>query len=600
MIIGTAGHVNHGKTTLVEALTGVNCDRLDAERERGITIELGFAEWLLPDGRSTSVVDVPGHARLAHTMATGALGIEAVLLVVAADEGLMPQTHEHLLACRVLGVEGGVVAVTHTDQVSDPAAAVERIRAALSETHLAGADVVPVCAPRAEGLEELGQAVARLLPTGKHPESELPLMMPVDRAFSVRGFGTVLTGSLMRGSVAAADTVELLPSGRRCRVRGLHVHNQAVDRAQARCRVALNLVDVHPDAVPRGSFVSAPGQACVGRVADVALTWLDHMSEPLDEARSLGLVCGAARARARVVASRPIDPGQTGAARLYLDREIALLGGLRFVLRGPSDRAYGAVVGGGRIIDARPPRRRSAAVRRALLEASSLQVLLEEAGAVGVEPELVGARLGIPPLPDGPRLFAEGAIAAAAARAVTAVAEHQERHPDDPGLPASAVRLGAVSEVALDRAVEQGRLVRRDSYLRTPEHATGRDAADQALAERAMATIAETGLAGPREQEIAAALGVGEPELRRSLRLLEGDGRILRISGLCFPMAQAMDLRQQAVEAVLAGQRLPVSWLKETARVTRKHAIPLWTWLDRIGVTKRDGNLRIAGPAAKR
>lgn len=599
MIIGTAGHVNHGKTTLVKALTGVDCDRLEEERRRGMTIELGFAAWKLPDKRMLSVVDVPGHARLVHTMATGALGVKAVLLVVAADEGLMPQTREHLGVCRVLGIEHGVVAVTRTDRVDDLPLALEIIGEEILDTHLCEAPLVPVCAPKRQGLDELSRTMAEVIPSGTGAERDLPLLLPVDRAFSVRGFGTVVTGSLIRGRIRDGETALLCPSGASLRVRGLHVHGQQVRRAEAGHRLALNLPDTHPKEIERGSFIAQPGQISVGRVFDAEIMALPHLPKPLHQADSLGYVCGARRAKVRVRADAPIHPGEVGTARIYLDRDVPLCGGLRFILRGPSHHKYGAVIGGGRIIDAGPPRRRTAETRRQLVREADPETLMTEAGRRGLLPQSVGWRLGIQPLPSGPLLFADSVVQEACQEMIQTLRAWQKAHPDDPGMAAGDLRLGKVGEPALALALKLKRAVQEGPFLRTPEHKGNRGIKDQALAARLLPVVEEGGLTGPKEDELRAQFSVSQAEIRRSLELLEKAHRIVRCSGFCFAAAAAAALRRKAAQAVLAGEQLPVAWLKEEAKVSRKHAIPLWTWLDRSGVTQRDGDVRVAGPSAR-
>ncbi|MEZ4465307.1 MAG: selenocysteine-specific translation elongation factor [bacterium] len=264
MLLGTAGHVDHGKTTLIRALTGVDCDRLEAEQARGITIELGFARWRLPDGRELSVVDVPGHEKLVRTMLVGAGGMDAVLLAVAADAGVMPQTREHLAACGVLGIRRGVVAVTCADRVADPAAAVAAVAAELAGTVLQDAEMVAVSALTGEGMPALVAAVARLRDAWTPPPPDRPVLLPIDRTFSVEGFGTVVTGSLVAGRIVAGQALAVVPGPPAVRVRGLHVHDEAVAQADAGSRVALNLV-AERATVERGAVVCTPGTVATGR-----------------------------------------------------------------------------------------------------------------------------------------------------------------------------------------------------------------------------------------------------------------------------------------------------------------------------------------------
>lgn len=596
MIVGTAGHVNHGKTTLVEALTGVACDRLEQERARGMTIELGFAPWTLPDGRRVSVIDVPGHSKFARTMAAGALGVQVAVLVIAADEGWMPQTREHVAACRVLGVDRAVVALTRIDRVPDPATSVRFVREKLDATHFAGAPIVRVCAPMGEGLDELAQRVAEV-PDRADDDRALPPLLPIDRVFTQKGFGTVITGSLLRGAIAEGDRLAVFPSGGTARVRQIHVHGERVERAEARSRVALNLADLDANDAPRGGLLGAPDQVCVGRVFDAQIEWLAHNPEPLRRARSLGWGQGPARAAADVVAAPAIAPGEIGVGRVHLDRDVALVGGTRFVLRGPATRRYGAVVGGGRILDAAPPRRRSAKVRRSLAQAPSIEVLLAEAGPRGVDPRSVGARLGLAPLAPGPLRFAESAVGPRADALVARVRAHVAEDPR--GLPLDEARGRPIDEAAIARALESGALVQDGTALRPSGHVVDESPAE-ALAERALEALRAHGLKAPREHELAGALEVSEAQLAEALSLLEERDALVRSQGFCFATAHLHPLRAEVARAVVERGSLPFKYLKQHGDLSRKHAMPLWTWLDRNGVTMRQGERRVPGPAARR
>ncbi len=599
MIVGTAGHVNHGKTTLVEALTGVNCDRLEAERARGMTIVLGFAPWTLPDGRRLSVIDVPGHARFARTMAAGALGVDLVILVVAADEGWMPQTREHVATCEVLGIERCVVAMNRTDRVDDVDAAVARVRAPLESTIFAGAPIVPVCAPLFEGLDALTREVARALDDVPPPPPG-PAVLPVDRAFSVKGFGTVVTGSLLRGAVAVGERLVLEPGAHEARVRTLHVHDEEVERAEARTRLAVNLADLSVGDAPPGLVLGAPGALLTSATLDVSLRWLAHHEAPLRRARSLGFVCGPGRASARLQCDAPIAPGGAGTARVWLDRPIPAFGGMRFVLRGGGDRERGAVIGGGRVIDARPPRRRRGEVRARLAVAPDVDTLLEEAGARGLEVAEVGARLGIAPLDGAGRRFAEDALRDAADAIVAQVESHLASEPDSDGLPPRALSRRPIDGPALERAIADGRLVRDGAEVRTPAHRGARAAADEALADRLEAWLIAQGLDAPREFDVPAALGVDEAAIGRALGRLEERDAVVRAQGFVFAASVAYPVRAEAARALIAERSLGFGWLKDRYGVSRKIAMPLWTWLDRLGVSVRRGDARGPGPGAKR
>jgi selenocysteine-specific elongation factor len=364
LVLGTAGHIDHGKTELIRALTGVDTDRLPEEKRRGITIELGFAPLDLGEGLRLSVIDVPGHEGLVRTMVAGATGIDLVLLVVAADEGVMPQTREHLAICELLGLERGVVALTKADRVD---ADVQELAGAeveelLAGSALAGAPVIPVSAKTGVGLDTLRAALQRIAgEAAARTPREGPPRLAVDRAFAARGFGCVVTGTLVGNPLAVGDAVEILPAGLRARVRGLERFGERVERAEPGARTALNLQGVELADVPRGSVVTRPGALAPTACFDAALRWLPEASAQ-DELVSVELLAGASERRARCgpIGASALAPGGAGFARIHVEGEpLALLPGDRFVLRGFARTASGgATLGGGRVLDVAPPRRR--------------------------------------------------------------------------------------------------------------------------------------------------------------------------------------------------------------------------------------------------
>jgi selenocysteine-specific elongation factor len=363
--------------------------------------------------------------------------------------------------------------------------------------------------------------------------------------------------------------------------------------------VAVNLPDVQPEEVERGALLAAPGTATPGNVLDVEVRWLAHAAAPLARASGLTFHLGAGRAVAEVRADAPIPPGGTGTARVRLDRVLALAPGARFVLRGPPDLRHGAVVGGGRVLDAAPPRRREAAVRAALAaDPLAVGVLVAEAGERGIAPQTIAARLPVAPRPPGPPLFAASTLAAAADRIVAAVAAWHAERPLDPGMPRARAGEGPLPDAAVERAVAEGRLVREGPILRAPEHEATLDEESQALARKLLRAIGKAGLAGPRVVELEERFPAPAAQIRDVLAHLERTGRIVRADAFCFPGREARELRRRAAAAVLAGEALGVGWLKEAAGLTRRHAVPLFGWLDACGATRRVGDVRVAGPKA--
>ena len=381
-VLGTAGHIDHGKTSLVRALTGIDTDRLKEEKARGITIELGFAHLALPSGAVIGVIDVPGHERFIRTMVAGAVGVDAALLVVAADEGVMQQTREHLDICGLLGIRAGVVALTKCDLVEPElrALAVEELREALRGTFLESAQIVACSAKTGEGLPQLRRAIETALTQtqesapGRSPQGLLRL--PVDRVFTLRGFGTVATGTLWSGTLRVGDELQPLPGTQVAKVRGLHVHGQAVTEAVAGQRTAVNLA-LPLSAVARGETLVPPGALQAGTLLDVRLTLLGIARGPLARRSRLLLHLGTAQTLVLVTLldRERLEPGESALAQLQLAQPLSALPGDRFVLRGfAPQKNHGTTVGGGLVLRVLPARHRrgSQALLQALTQTSGL------------------------------------------------------------------------------------------------------------------------------------------------------------------------------------------------------------------------------------
>jgi len=410
MILGTAGHVDHGKTSLVKALTGIDTDRLPEEKRRGITLELGFAHLRLPDGTVAGVVDVPGHERFVKAMAAGAGGVDLALLVVAADEGVMPQTREHLDICQLLGVRAGVVALTKADLLPGLGDDWRGLLAADLSTLLAGtaleaAEAVEVSARTGQGLPLLVAALGRAAAGLAARPVDGPLFLPVDRAFTLKGFGTVVTGTLLSGSVASEEPLSLLPGlPGPFRARTVQVHGAAVARAVAGQRTAVNLPAAAAAEVRRGMALVRAGELPETRTLDVELTLLPAAEAPLPRRRTLLLHLGTAQveAQVRLLDVDALQPGETALAQLRTAAAVAALPGQRFILRGPRPLpGRGATLAGGRVLTLSAPRRRRGAgsqlepMRGADGEAR-VRWLLRQAGYRGLDAGELFARASLP------------------------------------------------------------------------------------------------------------------------------------------------------------------------------------------------------------
>jgi selenocysteine-specific elongation factor len=601
-ILGTAGHIDHGKTALVRALTGVDTDRLPEEKARGITIELGFAPLDLAPGLRLGVVDVPGHEGLVRTMVAGAAGIDLVLLVVAADEGVMRQTREHLAICRLLGIERGVVALTKIDAVDAEVAelAAEEVRA------LVDLPLVKVSSLTGEGLGELRERLVEVAVEAppRTPRSGPP-RLPVDRCFAMRGFGAVVTGTLLGSALRTGDAVELQPGAIPARVRGLQSHGEARPAIEPGSRCAVNLQGVELAALARGMVVTAPGALAPTRVLDVRVAWLEGAPRVGWEGAAVEFLAGTAERVGRIA------PIGEGFARIHLRGEpVALLPGDRFVLRGFSR----ATIGGGTVLDVAPPRRRrSDPALRAELEAlarrdpeTDVRVRVARAGLAGAGEAELRRETGLDAAailrrladvaPAGERWLALEAVRELERRVLAAVAAFHEAEPLLPGIPRARLR-GALPEnapaAALDLVLarQAQALGAEGEWVRARGHAPRLGAAQEALLARLRGESRAAGLEPPTLREWSERLGV---DARPLLAHLEREGVLVRAPGeLWFARDAVEALRGRVVEWIRAHGALDTPSYKKLIGTTRKHAVPLMELLDAQQVTLRRGEARV-------
>ncbi len=404
LVLGTAGHIDHGKSALVRALTGTDPDRLPEEKERGVTIELGFAQLQLPSGRTMGVVDVPGHERFVRQMVAGATGIDVVLLVVAADDGVMPQTREHLAIIDLLGVPKGVVALTKSDLADEDwiELVAEDIRTLIEGTSIDGAPIVPVSSRTGAGLPELLAAIDEVADEAASRHAELPLRLPVDRVFTIAGAGTVVTGTMWSGSAVRDQLVELYPSGKRGRIRSVQMHGAQVEKAGAGNRVALNIAGLDRDEIERGDIVAEPGSLSTTDRFDAYVTYLASEEKPLESGTRVHVHHGTREVLGRVLfMDAPLlQPGERGLAQIRLEEPLAPRYDDRFIIRSYSPMW---TIGGGVVLDVLPPRRTTLRPHeRELLEAlrahdlSSAALGLLAARAIPMTSAQVAQALGVP------------------------------------------------------------------------------------------------------------------------------------------------------------------------------------------------------------
>jgi selenocysteine-specific elongation factor len=635
VVLGTAGHIDHGKSSLVRALTGTDPDRLKEEKERGITIELGFAHLALPCGIDLSIVDVPGHERFVRNMVAGASGIDLVMLVVAADEGVMPQTREHLDICSLLQVKGGLVALTKADLVDEELLELARedVSAALAGSFLEGAPVVPVSSTTRQGLEVLVDRLDGLARAVPQRGTKGLFRLPVDRVFTMRGFGTVVTGTVISGAVRKDDEVEVLPGGLRGKVRGVQVHGRAVDRAAAGQRTALNLSGLEVADLNRGDTVVHVGSVETTHMLDVRVEVLPGAGRPLSNRDRLRLHTGTQEVSV-VVALLDRDelwPGEGGYAQLRSPARIVACPGDRFVLRQFSPAL---TLGGGAVLDHRPRRhkgRRGEALERlALLESEDagtrLAVFLAARGPAGLAPQEVQAALGVP-LEEARQLLQAAARAGVALVTDRKSQRHHHRdlvagledeglavlgayHAENPlkrGLGVEELRtkfpryIGPrLVEFVLGRMAEEGRVVVEGDLVRRSDFSLRLSADDESLRGRIQDMLTARGYEAPSLEDAGAALGEDPKALRPVFDYLVGQGVLHRTKeGFYFESRRLEELARRV--AALLGEKgeMAVSDVKDLTGTTRKYTVPLLEYLDAQKITVRKGDVRVLGPRGR-
>jgi selenocysteine-specific elongation factor len=626
-ILGTAGHIDHGKTALIQALTGVDTDRLPEERARGITIELGFAELTREGHTRLGVVDVPGHEAFVRTMVAGATGMDVVLLVVAADEGIMPQTVEHLDIVTLLGVPELVVALTKSDTVDDEWLQMvdDDVRNLLAGTAHRNAPVVATSAVSGAGLDallgELDAAAAR----ARRRRTDDLARLPVDRVFTVQGTGTVVTGTLWSGSLAAGGRVRLLPGGSTARVRGVQVHGEEVEQAEAGARVALALAGLDRGVAQRGlTVVNAPGWqetwmlTVRARVLERAPRGLEH-----NQRVRVHLGTSEVLARCALLQEGPVSPGESGWIQLRLEEPAVTRGGDRLVIRSYSPLI---TLGGGEVAEPIPPKRRSLSPSAGKALATILEggptravgAVLQLAGWEGVPLQEIPVRCGVTPtdaeaalasstdtgaITAGGQAFAPGVVAEAEDRLSRALADAHARDTLRPVVGLERLRQAlprwahsALAGAVLARMAANGSLELAEGGARLPGFEPSLDSGQARACRQLQAIYTEAGLAPPSVTELPDDLRARN-DLQELLRYLELQGVIRTLAEDLFIGAEALAEATKAVPRALGGRSgLGPADFRDVLPVSRKHLIPLLQYLDGLGVTVRRGEGRDVAP----
>ncbi|WP_425254063.1 selenocysteine-specific translation elongation factor [Janthinobacterium sp. NFX145] len=640
MIVGTAGHIDHGKTTLTRALTGVHTDRLKEEQARGISIELGYAYLPLADGTVLGVIDVPGHEKFIRTMASGVTGIDFALLVVAADDGIMPQTHEHLAILQLLGVTRGAVALTKIDRADGARVAqVEAdIEALLAGTPLAGSPIFPTAANRDDDagvaalLAHLTQ-VARSLP--QRDERRL-FRLGVDRVFTLSGQGTIVTGTALAGCVQVGDMLQLAPGDAQARVRSIHAQNRAAGTGMAGQRLALNLAGIDRERIERGNWIVAPALAQCSERLDVELTLLPDAGVQLKAWSPLHVHLGAAHqlARAVMLDGETLSPGQTGRVQLVFDAPMHGVPGDRFVVRNAQATQ---TVGGGMVLDPfGPARKRRSPARLAWLDALAAFIAQGDYAALlaqsplGLRESLL-VRLSLLPadalaLPSDTRrialrggdalLLAPAALLALEARVMAALETFHARAPDEAG--PELWRLKRIVDAEMEDALwshlvegllARGEILARGASLHLPAHSVELTPQEQAVAEPLLAGLEQGRFDPPWTRDLARGFGLAEDETRKLLRKLAKAGQISQVVHDLFYHPSALAELAQLVRALAEKAELDeglahgsgavgAATFRDASGLGRKRAIQVLEFFDRVGYTRRVGNGHLLRPQA--
>ncbi len=627
--IGTAGHIDHGKSALVRALTGTDPDRLAEEQRRGMTLDLGFAHLDLPGGRRVGIVDVPGHEALVHNMLAGAGGIDLVMLVVAADEGAMPQTREHVDILRFLCPHGGVVVLNKMDLAPDPewvAAVEEELAGLIAGTVLEGAPVVHVSAKTGEGLADLVAVLARLVEGVPERPADGPARLPVDRSFTMQGFGTVVTGTVWGGCIRAGDTLVLLPSGREVRVRGVQVHGEAVQEAAAGSRAAVNLAGIEKNEISRGDVLATPGAFRVTDRLDVRLRMLPR-APALRHAARLHVHIGAGETIARValIGRAALGPGEEGLAQLRLEGPVVAVHGDRFVVRRYSPTS---TVGGGIVLNPAPPQRRRRARDAAELDAveqggvAALVVAAVAArGRGGMLPAEVAAAAGAPEgaarealtkaVADGvvqnvgDRLYAASVVGEARRNIEETLGTYHRAVQWRRGMPReelkSKVQAGArdrLFDAVISELLASGDLIEARGLLALAAHVPQVREDEGRTREALLGLLERRGTSPPLGEEIGR---LGPPEaVDRAFQALADEGLVVQIApDIRLAASAAERVRQAIVEMARQGAAVTVGSLRDRLQTNRKHALALLEYMDSVRVTRRVGDQRVLGPLAE-
>ncbi len=625
IVIGTAGHIDHGKTTLIRAITGIDCDRLKEEKERGITTELGFAHYKFGEGLLVGIVDVPGHEKFVRHMVAGAWGIDMVLLVVAADEGVMPQTREHLDICELLGLKRGIVAITKTDLVDDDMIELvkEDIKDFLAGRSLEGAPVIPVSSTTGENISLLRDLIEGAAREIDERSREGIFRLPVDRVFTLKGFGTIVTGTCISGLLKVGDEIEIYPLGKLARVRNIQAYHEDVGEAIAGQRVALNIQGIEKNDIERGVVIGKPGTLFLAQRVDATLKYLPLPLKPIKNNSVLRFHIATMQEEARLVLldSDIIEPGEERFVQFVFSQPIVVLPGDGYILRGP----YAIqTIGGGKILDVLPGRhkRQSEGLGSiyALLthgsDTDKAEHHLLKAGHGGLKKELLGILLGkeekkvdhtIQTLQDRKKALTVGRIIVHMEKfteykkiLLKLINDYYAKNPLKVGISREELRMKLpqvdqqIFLAALEECIREG-VVTTEKDKVIAKGAKGAQGEDiERLKEMILKRLHQYGLTPPGLKELSGEIKKNEQHLKDILEGLVFDGKVVKIKGdMYFHRDIIEDLKKTVAAFLMKKKEMTPSDLKSILNLSRKYMIPLLEYLDEIKLTIRVGDKRV-------
>ncbi len=628
IILGTAGHIDHGKTSLIKAVSGIDTDRLKEEKERGITIELGFASLDLPGGQHLGIVDVPGHEKFVKNMVAGVTGIDIVAMVIAADEGVMPQTREHMEICTLLGVRHGLVVMTKTDLVDEEwlELALEDIRDFSRGTFLENSPILPVSSVSGQGIPELISAldeITREIP--RRPPSSL-FRLPIDRVFTMKGFGTVITGTLVSGKIEVGETIMVYPSGITSKVRGIQVHNQSANTAEAGMRTAINFQGLDKAAVQRGEVLSSPGALIASYMVDVSFHYLAGNKKPLKNRTLVRLHAGTSEVMGHLILleQEELPPGQTAVVQLRLDSPVAIVKDDRFVIR-----SYSPVrtIGGGQVLNPTPRKhkRLKPEIIRGLQHLSDddpetiISYHIQQAGYGGVAfshlkimtnltdkqldallQHLLSRKIIIQTDKENRIFIHQTTFDKLKQKTVEHLTKYHTANPLKTGMPKEELKSkfprlsdAKLFNLLLNQMIKSRKIVQEENTVRLEDHrvSLGEDQAD--IRDKILKTYQSGGLQPPYFREIIKMLDTDPNRAREVLMHLVEEGQIIKTKEDLFFHAGAVNqLKNRLVDFLKSRGEITTPQFKEMTGASRKYVIPLIEYFDAKNVTLRIGDSR--------